>query len=179
MTNLTNEKRKNQIIILLSALDLNTNQKLSSSVHVSRAVGELRAHLHPATATSLPNLIYLVLYCYTKRFFFLLLLGNHFVSHSVAMSQRHCRRVAVTGCKWRSRRAPLTDQNCFNFMGFFKKSIKYVGSAPASKELAPPPTTSAASAPAEGALVLHTLHHLVLFSSLSVNCRLYLGTDKT
>ena len=47
-----------------------------------------------------------------------------------------------------------TDQDFFNFMGVFRKSIKYIGSVPTFKELAPPPTTSAGSAPV---MKLHTV----------------------
>ena len=43
-------------------------------------------------------------------------------------------------------RAPA-DQNFFNFMAFLRKSIKYIGSSPPSKELVPLPTTNAGSAP--------------------------------
>ena len=34
------------------------------------------------------------------------------------------------------------DQNLFNFMGFFREYIKYIGSMPPSEGMAPPPTTS-------------------------------------
>ena len=44
-------------------------------------------------------------------------------------------------------RPPPTDRNFFNFMGFFTKYIKYNGSAPPPKGLAPSPTTSPGSAP--------------------------------
>ena len=70
----------------------------------------VRAHLHPATATSLwhrsqISSIFLVLYCYTKhlwlrQWLILLLLGNRFVSHMGAMSQQCHRRITVAGCKW-------------------------------------------------------------------------------
>ena len=42
---------------------------------------------------------------------------------------------------------PPTDQNFFNFMGFFRKCINILGRRP-PKGLAPPPTTSPGSAPA-------------------------------
>ena len=50
--------------------------------------------------------------------------------------------IASSGFKWggRSRRAPPTDQNFFNFIRFLQKMYKYIGSAP-------PPTTSPGSAP--------------------------------
>ena len=47
-------------------------------------------------------------------------------------------------------RHPSTGQNFFNFMGFFRKSIKYIGSAPQSEELVSPPMTSVGSAPGIG-----------------------------
>ena len=59
----------------------------------------VRAHLHLATATSLPNLIN----CFGVALLHLataMSLGNRFVSHSGAMLQRHRRRVAVARCKW-------------------------------------------------------------------------------
>ena len=44
--------------------------------------------------------------------------------------------------------APPTNQNFFNFMRVFRKSIKYIRLAPPFEECAPPPTTCPGSAPA-------------------------------
>ena len=56
---------------------------------------------------------------------------------------------------------PPTDQNFFNFIGFFRKCIKYIGSAPPSKGSVPllrqildPPLGSPRGSPCPGVLLL-------------------------
>ena len=70
----------------------------------------LRAHLHPATATSLRHRCViapksnLLFWCCTVTpsdcDIAEMLQGNRFVNHSVVMSQQHRRCITVTRCKW-------------------------------------------------------------------------------